>query len=136
MALYRRGVRAACPIDTVYLAGFDFPRVTEAVSGSGSQTRRSEIQGTVGDLSDGDLKRIAEAAARKAVRPKGEGQSLAKVFDLGAINYQPREGDMPMASLVYLEPVESSPHEERDPAGIDLGALIAGAGAGSKKAGK
>tara|TARA_R110002072_G_scaffold35076_2_gene104162 strand:- start:16463 stop:16954 length:492 start_codon:yes stop_codon:yes gene_type:complete len=110
--LYRCGLTKDCPADVVYLAGLDFPKLTQSVSGSGLDTRRSDIRGVVRELEPEQIKAIKAAAKHKFFRWSGGKNPRAKLHSMKAPGYKALEGDTPVASYVYLEPTSASDYEE------------------------
>ena len=105
---YRLGVTPDCPIATIYLAGQDFPKVTEKVIGNGPSTRRTEIRGVVRDLTDDQVEQIKKAAASKFVRYSTGKAARAKLFTRTSRGYSVEASDVPVTQYLYLEPTHSS----------------------------
>lgn len=125
MALYRRGLRRSAPFHVVHLAGFDFPKVTEKVTGSGPDTKRTEIRGVTAELDDEQLKAIAAAAERKVIRMTQGKSPRPLLLSKDGRGFVPMERDEPLMDYVYVEPVEHDPQQAPDPEGINLGELLA-----------
>ena len=112
---YRLGVTPDCPISTVYLAGQDFPKMTEKVTGSGPSTKRTELRGVVRDLTDAQVASIKKAAKSKFVRLSSGKAARAKLFTRTSRGYTVLDSDVPVSHYLYLEPTRSSDFDEPRP---------------------
>lgn len=117
MSLFRCGLRADCPFDVLHLAGREFVKRSERVSGFGTDTRRDAVPGTTHDLSEAQVKAIAEAAKRKVIRSQitAKGGVRGTLLDSSDRHYRKVEGDRPVSEWAYMEPVEASPFAEHTP---------------------
>jgi len=112
---YRIGVTSDCPISTVYLAGQDFPKVTEKVTGSGPATKRTEVRGVVRDLTDDQVAAIVKAAKSKWIRISSGKAARARLFTRSSRGFTVEPSDVPLTHYLYLEPTESSDFDEPRP---------------------
>lgn len=132
MSLFRCGLRSDCPFGVLHLGGREFVKSSERVSGSGVDTRRDAVPGTIHDLSEAQVKAIAEAAKRKVIRTQrtSKGGIRGVLLDSSDRHYRKDAGDKPVSEWAYLEPVEASPYAEHSPP------TLAQLGAAPSKGGK
>ena len=112
---YRCGVTHDCPFAVLYLAGLDFPKMTEKVTGNGPETKRTEIRGVVRSLEDDQVAAIKKAAAKKFVRTSNGKFARSRLFSTASKGFTRQEGDVCVLSYLYLEPTEASEFEEVRP---------------------
>lgn len=114
--LHRIGVTNDCPVHSVTVGGFNFPRRTERVTGHGADTRRDEVRGAIVELQDGDLERIQAAAEKRVVRSTRQGRR-AQVYHVESKYFRPHEADEPISKYLYAEPIsaEVSPYTDVRP---------------------
>ena len=118
--LHRIGVTNDCPVHSVTVGGFNFPRRTERVTGHGAETRRDEVRGAIVELQEGDMDRIKAAADKRIVRSTRQGRR-AQVYHVDQKYFRPNEADEPVSKYLYAEPIsaEVSPYTDVRPATLD-----------------
>lgn len=112
---YRLGVTPDCPLSTVYLAGQDFPKMTEKVSGSGPSTKRTELRGVVRELTDDQVSAIKKAAKAKFVRLSSGKAARARLFTRSSRGFKVEDSDIPVSHYLYMEPTQTSDFDEPRP---------------------
>ena len=117
---YRCGVTSDCPFAVLYLAGLDFPKVTEKVTGSGPDTKRTEIRGVIRDLEAAQVAAVKKAAAGKFVRTTNGKSARSRLFSKTSrgFKFDPAT-DVCVTRYLYLEATESTPYEEVRPATLE-----------------
>lgn len=110
--LYRCGVTSDCPIQTLHLAGKEFPRFSERVRGHGHETRRDRLEGVVLALKPSEVKAIKAKAERKFLRTTTGKKPRTFLMTKDLPNYAPQEGDVPVSQFVYLELEKHDPQKE------------------------
>ena len=68
---YWIGALPTVPNDVVYLGGIGFPKMTERVTGSGQETKRFPMIGSVVHMDDDQVRRIQDQIPRVVVRFNG-----------------------------------------------------------------
>lgn len=114
--LYRVGTTPDSPFEVYHLAGIAFPKATERVELDRftGETKRSQVEGDVLLLTDGQVAACKAAAAAKRVRimtnPASGEVTQASVFVAGSRRYKPDPKDRSVADFVYMLEVEESPY--------------------------
>lgn len=109
--LFHIGVIAECPLDTVYLAGIAFPKISERPErGADGQTHRARRVGKLEPLSPKQIEAIKEHAVNKVIRCEEGGR--AQLHDRRSRRYQPHPGDVPAAWYTFARAIP----EGADPA--------------------
>jgi len=106
-----------CPVHSVTVGGFNFPRRTERVTGYGADTQRDEVRGAIVELDDEDLERIKTGASKRVVRATRNGRR-AQVYHVEQKYFRPNKADESVAKYLYAEPIsaEVSPYTDVRPA--------------------
>lgn len=120
--LFRLGLRGDCPFQVIHLAGVEFPKVTEKVSGFGPETKRSEVRGVTLELTKEKLEAIKKAATFKVIRSTHGKKARSFMLDTRGtgkvIDGQPtrpyvaQPGDQSVEEFIYISAVEHSAYEE------------------------
>lgn len=100
---YHVGVLPTCPLEVVHLGAVAFPRYTERVSGSGTNTVRSQVLGAIAFLTDAQYEKVIAAVKVRFVRRIGK---RAEILVHGAPHGAPAQreyGDEPLARHIYME---------------------------------
>jgi len=113
-ALYRIGVNADCPVHGVCLAGQNFTRMSEKVSGYGAETVREPIRGSIVIMRKGQLEKCIEAAKHKLIRHTDGKRARARIVDTRNKRFRSVAGDLPVSAYVYAEKITpaNNPHAE------------------------
>lgn len=119
--LFKCGVTPDCPFEVVHLAGLEFPKVTEKVTGHGAETKRDAIRGVVHELTPEKVEAVRAAARNKVIRTTKGKRPRSLLLDargsgkvIGGVPtrpYRPLPGDQRVEEFVYLEPVAVSDYE-------------------------
>lgn len=129
--LYRIGLNADCPVHQITVGGQCFPRTSEVVSGYGSDTKRSEIQGAIVIMQAGQLDLIKEQIAHKVIRTTHGKRARARVYDSRAKRFRAMPGDAPAAGFMYVLEVTPETDPNSGPAHPTLASELKPAEAGS-----
>jgi hypothetical protein len=117
----RVGTMDSCACQNVAVAGIMFPRRTEPLVKSGQETKRAYERGQVLWLSDRKLEEIKAKVGNYVQRWNGKEGRIYNKNSSGPRRFNQREGDEPLVSHIYIEPVDGPP--SYTPESIDWSAI-------------
>lgn len=113
MSLFHCGVNSDCPFAVVHLAGLEFPKVTQRITGYGEEQQNSELVGVVHELDEARLKAIDKSLSKKVVRTTNGKRARSFLLTKDNKHFRPQEGDVSLGEYIYCRPVEHDPQKDR-----------------------
>lgn len=102
------------PFSVVHLAGLEFPKITQKITGYGPEQVNSDIQGVVHELTEEKHKAVLESLKKKIVRQSSGKKAKASLFVTDGRQFRPNpDTDRPLADFIYIRPADHDPQEGR-----------------------